>query len=74
MSYKHLAKEVLETINKTINDDIINSQILEVSKLIRLSDKNNKLVCIFGNGGSAADAQHFSGELVCTYKKNERKP
>ena len=39
MSYKHLAKEVLETINKTIKDDLINSQILEVSKLIRISDK-----------------------------------
>ena len=74
MSYKHLAKEVLETINKTIKDALINSQIFEVSELIRISDKKNKLVCIFGNGGSAADAQHFSAELVCTYKKNERKP
>lgn len=27
---------------------------------------------IFGNGGSAADAQHFAGELVGRYLKNRR--
>jgi D-sedoheptulose 7-phosphate isomerase len=32
---------------------------------------NKALVC--GNGGSAADAQHFAGELVCKYK-NDRRP
>ena len=29
--------------------------------------------CLFGNGGSAADAQHFSAELVGKYKKNDRR-
>ena len=33
-----------------------------------------KLIVIFGNGGSAADSQHFAGELMCTYKNKKRKP
>ena len=27
------------------------------------------MIAIFGNGGSAADAQHWAGELVCTYQE-----
>lgn len=29
-------------------------------------------VCFFGNGGSAADAQHFAAELVVRYTRNRR--
>ena len=32
---------------------------------------NGKLL-IAGNGGSCADAEHFAGELVCTYKNPKR--
>ncbi len=34
--------------------------------------KNGKKVLIAGNGGSAADAQHFAGEFVCRFKKERR--
>jgi D-sedoheptulose 7-phosphate isomerase len=34
--------------------------------------RSNGKVLIFGNGGSAADAQHFAAELVGRYKKNRR--
>jgi D-sedoheptulose 7-phosphate isomerase len=34
--------------------------------------KNGRKILIFGNGGSAADAQHIAAELVGRYK-NERK-
>jgi len=34
--------------------------------------KGNKLV-LFGNGGSAADAQHLAAELVCSYSNRKRK-
>ena len=33
-----------------------------------------KLICIFGNGGSSADSQHFAGELICTYQDRDRPP
>ena len=31
-----------------------------------------KKIVFFGNGGSAADAQHLAAELVCRYKVNRR--
>lgn len=34
--------------------------------------KNGNKIIFFGNGGSAADAQHFAAELVVRYKANRR--
>lgn len=34
--------------------------------------RNGGKLLIFGNGGSAADAQHFAGELVGRYLKNRQ--
>jgi D-sedoheptulose 7-phosphate isomerase len=39
-------------------------RLLEVSSLIADSLRKGGKVLAFGNGGSAADAQHFAGELV----------
>ena len=72
--YNLLAKEVLFNLEETLKNDLINIKVLEISKIINILDKQNKLVCIFGNGGSASDAQHFATELVCTYKNRNRKP
>jgi len=48
-------------------------KILEVAKLlVEVFKKEGKLL-VFGNGGSAADAQHIAGELVNRFKK-ERRP
>ncbi len=41
--------------------------IEKASNAIVNSLKNRGQVLIFGNGGSAADAQHIAGELVCEY-------
>src|SRR3989344_241423 len=32
----------------------------------------DKKILIFGNGGSAAEAQHFAAELVCKFEKKRR--
>ena len=34
--------------------------------------KNGGKILIAGNGGSHSDAEHFAGELICTYKNKER--
>lgn len=39
-------------------------QIEDAGKMIAASLKNGHKVILAGNGGSAADAQHFAGELV----------
>src|SRR3954470_4771665 len=41
------------------------------AKLVQALRKGNKLV-IFGNGGSAADAQHFAAELVGRFEKERQ--
>lgn len=67
---------ILETINSSINtkDSLLSqSEIIEsmASEIINAYKKNKK-VLICGNGGSAADSQHFSAELVGRFKKERR--
>ena len=49
------------------------SEIIEkaISEIIDCIEKGNKII-IFGNGGSAADAQHIAAELISKFKKNRR--
>jgi phosphoheptose isomerase len=44
---------------------------LIAQKIIECSNNKNKIL-VGGNGGSCADADHFTGELQCTYKKSNR--
>ena len=48
-------------------------KIESAAKAILAALKNGGKVLIFGNGGSAADSQHFAAELVGRFKK-ERPP
>ncbi len=60
---------------QTITDFIAQSQakLEEVSKLcIQTIAQGNKLM-ICGNGGSAADSQHFAAEIVGTFYNKSRK-
>ena len=47
-------------------------EIQSIAQMIINAFKSGAKVLIFGNGGSAADAQHFAAELVGRFKK-ERK-
>jgi len=48
--------------------------IEDISILIHQANKRNNKVLIAGNGGSCADAEHFAGELLCTFKDRHRRP
>jgi len=50
----------------------IRAQADELARLIHCAKADGKIITIYGNGGSAADAQHWAAELVCTYKSRER--
>ena len=52
--------------------EILKGQIAKVGELICQCLKENGKILICGNGGSAADSQHFAAELSGRYKK-ERK-
>lgn len=46
------------------------SLIIEVTNLIVKAYRNNKKIILFGNGGSAADAQHIAAEFVGKFYKD----
>ena len=70
-SIKATLKEISDNFSNLAEKSI--PQIEEASNLIIKSLKNNKKIMFCGNGGSAADAQHLSAELVGRYMK-DRKP
>jgi len=67
---KHEFSEHLKVSKKTMES--IGKPIEIAAKLCIDSLKNGNKILMFGNGGSAADAQHIAAELVGRYK-TERK-
>ena len=67
---KHEFSEHLKASKKTMES--ICKPIEIAAKLCIDSLKNGNKILIFGNGGSAADAQHIAAEIVGRYK-TERK-
>ena len=59
-----------ETITKTIEQ--MQAPILEACTLMAETLKKGNKVLLFGNGGSAADAQHIAAELTGRYKSERR--
>ena len=62
------SSEVISALHK--NAEKINLICEEILK----TNKDNKKLLVAGNGGSCSDAEHFTGELQCTYKDRDRKP
>lgn len=72
---------MLETIKKEFESHLqtiqivqnnIENRLLDVSKKVVETLKNGNKILICGNGGSAADAQHFAAELTGRYKSERR--
>lgn len=60
----------LETIQKVI--ETMNEPLQEASKLAVETLRAGNKILLFGNGGSAADAQHIAAELSGRYKTERR--
>ncbi|MFH1239339.1 MAG: D-sedoheptulose 7-phosphate isomerase [bacterium] len=58
-------------VNEKINQRHI-PRIIKIARVIIKAYRQKKKVVLFGNGGSAADAQHLAAEFVCRFKKNRR--
>jgi D-sedoheptulose 7-phosphate isomerase len=56
--------ETKERVAKECLDDIV-----EMARVVTMALQKGRKVVFFGNGGSAADAQHISAELVGKFKK-----
>lgn len=61
-----------ESAASILDNRHLESQILEAARTIHSSFEHGGKLLICGNGGSAADAQHLSSELLNRYKR-ERK-
>lgn len=61
--------EHLDAINALIAD---RETVAEIALMIADALESGGKILIFGNGGSAADAQHFAGELVGRYYLDRR--
>ena len=68
MSFSGSKKEILRVLNN-IDSNHIDDCVNSLSKKILRSFSNKGKVLICGNGGSAAEAEHFAAELVCKFKK-----
>ena len=64
-------KEVSKIIENLKDQEI---KIKKITKKIIDTNKENKKIFVIGNGGSAADSDHFVGELICTFNNKKRKP
>lgn len=58
-------------VARSIQDQLLPAVAALASDLITALDAGGKLL-VFGNGGSAADAQHFAGELLGHYRRDRR--
>jgi D-sedoheptulose 7-phosphate isomerase len=63
-------RQHFDIIKKTEKEFVL--KIQEFSMIIKNVLKNKGKIFIFGNGGSAADAQHFAAELVVKLKKKRK--
>jgi phosphoheptose isomerase len=64
---KQLFEDSIQT--KQASMEVLAGPISNASTLMNQALKEGRKVLSCGNGGSAADAQHFSAELICRFEK-----
>ena len=74
MSSNNTANNVKAMFDKSIQAkqdarDVLNSPITTAIEAMAAALKNGNKILSCGNGGSAADAQHFAAELVCRFER-----
>src|SRR2546425_11294611 len=60
-------RKSIETKQRLADECI--DDIIQMARIITIALKKGRKVVFFGNGGSAADAQHISAELVGKFKR-----
>jgi D-sedoheptulose 7-phosphate isomerase len=70
MSFINSKNSIIASLSK-IDIHALDVQINNLAKQIVNNSNNSVLIC--GNGGSAAEAEHFVAELICKFEK-VRKP
>lgn len=63
-----LIQKSLKARQNLLEDETLLVSVKKASEKIKQALRRGKKVLLFGNGGSAADAQHFAAELVGNFK------
>jgi len=74
MDHPNIAFHINEHLSviKSIGEEVFAKQINAVCELITDALNTNNKVLLFGNGGSASDAQHIAAEFTGRFVKNRR--
>ncbi|MBU6186253.1 MAG: SIS domain-containing protein [Synechococcales bacterium] len=72
MNLKHQFQKQVTLLEELIKSDDFFNQVEAAVKCITISLRHNYPLLICGNGGSASDALHISGELVCQFLKKRQ--
>lgn len=67
-SARRLFETSIDIHRQLVVDDNYLKNVIRVTEIWIEALKNSKKIIFFGNGGSAADAQHLAGELVGKFK------
>ena len=66
---EQIIKTITESSNLILNSRDLSEKIEEsINEIIKCFKTGNKII-IFGNGGSAADAQHIVAEFIGRFQK-----
>jgi len=71
MSFSTSKKNIITALN-LLDINKTNNSIKNLAKKIVNNFDNNGRVLICGNGGSAAEAEHFVAELICKFEKRRK--
>ena len=69
---KEIKKEITESIKIAEKNNQLIPEIKKAIDIIVCAIKEGNKIIIFGNGGSAADAQHISAELIGRFQKERQ--
>ncbi len=72
-----MKREIESSLNESINikAELLSNSVevvIQIAETLIEAFKAGHSLYLMGNGGSAADAQHISGELVGRFKKNRK--
>ncbi|MBN1622655.1 MAG: D-sedoheptulose 7-phosphate isomerase [Endomicrobiales bacterium] len=66
---KGIIRESIEAKEKLLSEDQV-AVLEKISNKIIEAYNSCRKVIVFGNGGSASDAQHFAAEMICRFEKD----
>ncbi len=72
MEFRESIEEAIRLHEDLLRDGVFLAACDSAEKIIKETLLAGKKILVAGNGGSAADAQHFAAEFVATLKKEKR--